>query len=178
MNSTLLSPSQSFLTRRWLGHSFTWSTALGQTWHKQWECCAALTLPLAHPTLLQPDVSCGTSAGPGTWVFPTHPHPHPSKAIVALFMLVTLLAENPPLDRSTARTVVPSPGNPSSSKLVAQSTCEVEYYGAGSATKKALWLRKMLKDFGLSVPFIPIFTDNQATLSPQAWCCQPSNKAH
>jgi hypothetical protein len=32
--------------------------------------------------------------------------------------------------------------------VVAQSTCEAEYYGAGSATKEALWLRKMLKDFG------------------------------
>jgi hypothetical protein len=49
--------------------------------------------------------------------------------------------------------------------VVAQSTCETEYYGAGSATKEALWLRKSLKDFGLPVPVLPIFTDNQASLS-------------
>jgi hypothetical protein len=49
--------------------------------------------------------------------------------------------------------------------VVAQSTCEAEYYGAGSATKEALWLRKMLKDFGQPVPSIKISTDNQASLS-------------
>jgi hypothetical protein len=49
--------------------------------------------------------------------------------------------------------------------VVAQSTCEAEYYGAGSATKEALWLKKSLEDFGLPVPILPIFTDNQASLS-------------
>jgi hypothetical protein len=49
--------------------------------------------------------------------------------------------------------------------VVAQSTCEAEYYGAGSATKEALWLRKSLKDFGLPAPVLPIFTYNQASLS-------------
>jgi hypothetical protein len=44
--------------------------------------------------------------------------------------------------------------------VVAQSTCEAEYYGAGSATKEALWLRKSLEDFGLPVPVLPIFRDN------------------
>ncbi len=49
--------------------------------------------------------------------------------------------------------------------MVAQSTCEAEYYGAGSATKEALWLRKSLSDFCLPVVTLPIFTDNQASLS-------------
>jgi hypothetical protein len=49
--------------------------------------------------------------------------------------------------------------------VVAQSTCEAEYYGAGSATKEALWLRKMLKDLGQPVRVIPISTDNRASLS-------------
>jgi hypothetical protein len=49
--------------------------------------------------------------------------------------------------------------------VVARSTCEAEYYGAGSATKEALWLRKTLSDFGLPVVTLPIFTDNQASLS-------------
>ena len=49
--------------------------------------------------------------------------------------------------------------------VVAQSTCEAEYYGAGSATKEALWLRKMLKDFGQPVPVMHISTDNEASLS-------------
>jgi hypothetical protein len=49
--------------------------------------------------------------------------------------------------------------------VVAQSTCEAEYYGAGSVTKEALWLRKTLSDFGQPVPVLPIFTDNQASLS-------------
>jgi hypothetical protein len=49
--------------------------------------------------------------------------------------------------------------------VVAQSTCEAEYYGAGSVTKEALWLRKTLKDFGQPVPVLPIYTDNQASLS-------------
>jgi hypothetical protein len=52
-----------------------------------------------------------------------------------------------------------------SGAVVAQSTCEAEYYGAGAATKEALWLHKLLKDFGLLVPIIPIFTDNQASHS-------------
>jgi hypothetical protein len=49
--------------------------------------------------------------------------------------------------------------------VVAQSTCEAEYYGAGSATKEALWLRRILKDFGLPIHGIPIYTDNQASVS-------------
>jgi hypothetical protein len=49
--------------------------------------------------------------------------------------------------------------------VVAQSTCEAEYYGAGSATKEALWLKKSLSDFGLPVITLPIFTYNQASLS-------------
>ena len=48
---------------------------------------------------------------------------------------------------------------------MAQSTCEAEYYGAGSATTEALWLRKYLSDFGLPVLTMPIFTDNRASLS-------------
>ncbi len=44
--------------------------------------------------------------------------------------------------------------------VMALSTCEAEYYGAGSATKEALWLRKPLSDFGLPVATLPIFTDN------------------
>jgi hypothetical protein len=39
------------------------------------------------------------------------------------------------------------------------------YYGAGSATKEALWLKRMLKDFGLPVSVMKISTDNQASLS-------------
>jgi hypothetical protein len=50
--------------------------------------------------------------------------------------------------------------------VAAQSTCEAEYYGAGSATKEALWRRKYLSDFGLPVSTLPIFTGNQASLSP------------
>jgi hypothetical protein len=49
--------------------------------------------------------------------------------------------------------------------VVAQSTCEAEYYGAGSATKEALWLRKMLVDFGIPLSTMKISTDNQASLS-------------
>jgi hypothetical protein len=49
--------------------------------------------------------------------------------------------------------------------VVAQSTCEAEYYGASSATKEALRLRKSLKDFGLPVPVLFIYTDNKASLS-------------
>jgi hypothetical protein len=48
---------------------------------------------------------------------------------------------------------------------VALSTCESEYYGAGYATKEALWLRKLLTDFGLPVLILTIFTDNQASLA-------------
>jgi hypothetical protein len=49
--------------------------------------------------------------------------------------------------------------------VVAQSTCEAENYGAGSATKEALWLRKSLSNFGPPVVTLPIFTYNQASLS-------------
>ena len=48
---------------------------------------------------------------------------------------------------------------------MAQSTCEAEYYGAGSATKEALWLRKMLQDFGLPISAMKISTNNHASLS-------------
>jgi hypothetical protein len=54
-----------------------------------------------------------------------------------------------------------------SSKLqatVALSTVEAEYVAAASAAKEALWLRKILQDFGYQVPPIHIWEDNQGCL--------------
>ena len=47
---------------------------------------------------------------------------------------------------------------------VAASTTEAEYMAAASATKEALWLRKLLADFGVSTGPIEIKSDNQGAL--------------
>jgi hypothetical protein len=48
---------------------------------------------------------------------------------------------------------------------VATSTCEAEYIAAAAATKEALWLRKLMSDFGVSVSPVLIYSDNQGALS-------------
>ena len=48
---------------------------------------------------------------------------------------------------------------------VAVSTTEAEYMAAASATKEALWLRKLLTDLRLPTPCIDIAADNQAAIS-------------
>ena len=54
-----------------------------------------------------------------------------------------------------------------SSKLrptVAVSTTEAEYMAAAQAVREALWLKKLLGDFGIKVGSMPIFTDSQGAL--------------
>ena len=54
-----------------------------------------------------------------------------------------------------------------SSKLqptVAASTAEAEYMAAGFAVKEALWLRKLMKDLGVTVECVPIKCDNQGAI--------------
>ena len=48
---------------------------------------------------------------------------------------------------------------------VAASTTEAEYMAAAHATKEALWLRKLLTDFGITTTVIKIMCDNQAAIS-------------
>ena len=48
---------------------------------------------------------------------------------------------------------------------VATSTCEAEYIAAAAATKEALWLRKLLSDFGINASPVLIYSDNQGALS-------------
>jgi hypothetical protein len=103
---------------------------------------------------------------PGTRVSPTLRPPHPFGVTVTLTTLVIWSHGR----KSTTGWIWCKNGGPISwqSKLqsvVARSTCEAEYYGAGSATKEALWLRKSLEDFGLPVLVLPFYTDNQASLS-------------
>ena len=47
---------------------------------------------------------------------------------------------------------------------VAQSTTEAEYMAAGAAVKEALWLRKLLPEFGMMLGPVPIYGDNQAAI--------------
>jgi hypothetical protein len=47
---------------------------------------------------------------------------------------------------------------------VAASTAEAEYMAAAHATKEALWLRKLLQSFGITVNALPMLCDNQAAL--------------
>jgi hypothetical protein len=47
---------------------------------------------------------------------------------------------------------------------VAVSTAEVEYMSVASATKEALWLKKLFVDFGINVSPVQMFCDNQAAI--------------
>ncbi|MGQ3285925.1 reverse transcriptase domain-containing protein, partial [Bosea sp. (in: a-proteobacteria)] len=47
---------------------------------------------------------------------------------------------------------------------VAQSTAEAEYMAASSATKEALWLRKLMRDLQLEARCVQMSCDNQAAL--------------
>jgi ribonuclease HI len=49
-------------------------------------------------------------------------------------------------------------------QTVAASTTEAEYMAAASATKEALWLRKLRRDLRLSVDTILIMADNQSAI--------------
>jgi hypothetical protein len=47
---------------------------------------------------------------------------------------------------------------------VAVSTAEAEYMSAAAAVKEALWLRKLLSDFGKTTSTVTIYGDNQAAI--------------
>jgi hypothetical protein len=47
---------------------------------------------------------------------------------------------------------------------VAVSTAEAEYMSAASATKEALWLRKLFAAFGMNVSPVQMMCDNQAAI--------------
>ena len=47
---------------------------------------------------------------------------------------------------------------------MAVSTTEAEYIAAAAGVKEALWLRKLMADFGKPVKTVNIFGDNQAAL--------------
>jgi hypothetical protein len=47
---------------------------------------------------------------------------------------------------------------------VAVSTAEAEYMAAAFAVKEALWLRKLMCDFGMGIQPVKIFGDNQSAL--------------
>ena len=48
--------------------------------------------------------------------------------------------------------------------IIAASTAEAEYIALSEATKEAIWLRKLLKDFQIPVGAIPLYEDNQACI--------------
>jgi len=48
--------------------------------------------------------------------------------------------------------------------IIAASTAEAEYIALSEATKEAIWLRKLLKDFRIPVGAIPLYEDNQACI--------------
>jgi hypothetical protein len=50
-------------------------------------------------------------------------------------------------------------------QTVAASTTEAEYMAAAAATKEALWLRKLMKDFGKPINTLLIRSDNQAAIT-------------
>ncbi len=47
---------------------------------------------------------------------------------------------------------------------IAASTTEAEYMAAAAAVKEALWLRKLLADFGLNISTVDIMADNQSAI--------------
>jgi hypothetical protein len=47
---------------------------------------------------------------------------------------------------------------------VAVSTAEAEYMSVASATKEALWLKKLFADFGINVSPVQMLCDNQAAI--------------
>ena len=47
---------------------------------------------------------------------------------------------------------------------VAASTTEAEYMAAAAAAKEALWLKRLLEDFGMQVPTVHMHIDNQSAL--------------
>jgi hypothetical protein len=47
---------------------------------------------------------------------------------------------------------------------VAVSTAEAEYMAAASAVKEALWLRKLMSDFGTKIGTLKIYGDNQGAI--------------
>ena len=47
---------------------------------------------------------------------------------------------------------------------VAVSTTEAEYMASAQAVREALWLKKLLGDFGIKVGAMPIYTDSQGAL--------------
>jgi hypothetical protein len=50
--------------------------------------------------------------------------------------------------------------------VIATSTCEAELIAASAATREALWLRKLCRDYGLSVSDpATILCDNQSTIA-------------
>ena len=49
-------------------------------------------------------------------------------------------------------------------QTVAASTTEAEYMAAAAAVKEALWLRKLLLDFGIDVGAVCIMADNQSAI--------------
>jgi hypothetical protein len=83
-------------------------------------------------------------------------------------MLVMWIAENPPLDgwmdgwMDGLRMGDPSRGNQSCRVWLLSLPAKGSTMGRGPPPRR---LRKSLKDFGLPVPVLPIFTDNQASLS-------------
>ncbi len=44
---------------------------------------------------------------------------------------------------------------------VAVSTTEAKYMAAAGAVKEALWLRKLMRDFGMPIKTVKIYGDNQ-----------------
>ena len=47
---------------------------------------------------------------------------------------------------------------------VAVSTTEAEYMASAQAVREALWLKRLLGDFGINVGAMPIYTDSQGAL--------------
>jgi len=68
-----------------------------------------------------------------------------------------------------------------SSKLqptVAHSTMEAEYMAASSATKEALWLRKLMSDFGEQSSGLLLHCDNQASLNQLKFPASSAESKH
>ena len=49
-------------------------------------------------------------------------------------------------------------------KSVSISTYQAEIYGLSETIREAIWVRRLLKDFGFKVGTLPIYGDNQASI--------------
>ena len=81
-----------------------------------------------------------------------------------LTMLVTQTPGGLPLDLCLSWKEGAISWNSRLQPTMAVSTTEAEYMASAQAVREALWLKKLLGNFGIKVGAMPIYTDSQGAL--------------